>query len=302
VEEGRQALLSYFQAKGFFDVKVDAQLKKDKTDNSVLYQITKEKKHKVTAVTVSGNTQLPGSELTPHLAVEKSHLFSPGKFSDRLVRSSVKNLTAVYQSEGFSSVKVASSVVNRGGDVQVSFHVTEGPRDIVNSIVIDGDDTFPESQFAPNGLKLAAGQPYSQSHVEADRANIIAHYLEAGYLTSSFRETAAEVSKADPHHINVSVPHLRRTEGDCWRHGYAGTGPYTAALDRRGSYRESSRVSRSPSRICLSPAANSTITPASLIGQRSTPSAISRLKPAKMCLSKCMRQAGMSSPMVLALK
>jgi outer membrane protein assembly factor BamA len=203
VEEGRQALLSYFQAKGFFDVKVDAQLKKEKTDNSILYQITKEKKHKVTAVTVSGNTQLPESELTPHLAVEKSHLFSPGKFSDRLVRSSVKNLTAVYQSEGFSSVKVASSVVNRGGDVQVSFRVTEGPRDIVNSIVIDGDDTFPESKFALNGLKLAAGQPYSQSHVEADRANIIVHYLEAGYLTSSFRETATEVSKADPHHINV---------------------------------------------------------------------------------------------------
>jgi len=203
VEEGRQALLSYWQSKGFFEVKVDAQLKKGKTDNSVLYQITKEKKHKVTAVTVSGNTQLPGSELTPHLAVEKSHLFSPGKFSDRLVRSSVKNLTAVYQSEGFSSVSVAPSVLKRDGDVQVSFRVTEGPRDIVNSIVIDGDDTFPESRFAPNGLKLAAGQPYSQSHVEADRANIIAHYLEAGYLTSSFRETAAEVSKADPHRINV---------------------------------------------------------------------------------------------------
>jgi outer membrane protein assembly factor BamA len=119
------------------------------------------------------------------------------------VRSSVNNLTAVYRSEGFSSVKVASSVVNRGGDIQVSFRVTEGPRDIVNSIVIDGADTFPETQFAPAGLKLAAGQPYSQSHVEADRANIISHYLQAGYLTSSFRETATAVSKADPHRINV---------------------------------------------------------------------------------------------------
>jgi outer membrane protein assembly factor BamA len=203
VEEGRQALISYFQAKGFFDAKVDAQLKGDKTSNSIVYQITKNKKHKVVEVTVSGNAQLPGSDLTPHLSVEKSHWFSPGKFSDRLVRSSVKNLTAVYQSEGFSSVKVASSVVNLGGDIRVSFRVTEGPRDIVNSIVVEGADTFPESKFAPGGLKLAAGQPYSQSHVEADRANIIAHYLQAGYLTSSFRETATEVSKADPHHINV---------------------------------------------------------------------------------------------------
>jgi outer membrane protein insertion porin family len=203
VEEGRQALMSYFQAKGFFEIKVDAQLKKDKADNSVVYQITKEKKHKVAAVTVSGNTHLPGSDLTPHLSVTKSHLFSPGNFSDRLVRSSVDNLTAVYRSEGFSSVKVESRVVNRGGDIQVSFRVTEGPRDIVNSINIEGADTFAESQFAPGGLKLAAGQPYSQSHVEADRADIISHYLQAGYLTASFRETAAEVSKTDPHHINV---------------------------------------------------------------------------------------------------
>ena len=203
VQEGRQALMSYFQAKGFFDVQVAAQMKKDKSGNAIVYRITKEKKHKVADVTVSGNTQLPGSQLTPHLSVKKSHLFSPGDFSDRLVRSSIDNLTAVYRSEGFSSVKIESSVVNRGGDIQVSFRVTEGPRDIVNSIVIDGDRTFPQSSFAPQGLKLAAGQPYSQSHVEADRANIISHYLQAGYLVASFRETATEVSKSDPHHINV---------------------------------------------------------------------------------------------------
>jgi outer membrane protein insertion porin family len=203
VEEGRQALMSYYQAKGFFDVKVDAQLKTDKRGNAIVYRITKERKHKLTGVVISGNTQLPRSELTPHLTVEKSHLFSPGKFSDRLVRSSVNNLAAVYRSEGFSSVQVASKVTNPGGNIQVSFRVTEGPRDIVNSIRIEGADTFPESSFAPGGLKLAAGQPYSQAHVEADRANIISHYLQAGYLTSSFRETATELSKADRHRINV---------------------------------------------------------------------------------------------------
>jgi outer membrane protein insertion porin family len=203
VEEGRQALMSYFQAKGFFDVKVDAQLKTANTGKSIDYQISKEKKHKVSQVTVSGNAQLAGSDLTPHLTVEKSQLFSPGKFSDRLVRSSVNNLIAVYRSEGFSSVKITSKVMNAGGDIQVSFHVTEGPRDIVTSIKIEGADTYPEAEFAPGGLKLAAGQPYSQAHVQADRASIIAHYLQAGYLNSSFRETAAAVSKSDSHHINV---------------------------------------------------------------------------------------------------
>jgi outer membrane protein assembly factor BamA len=93
--------------------------------------------------------------------------------------------------------------VRHDGDIHVQFHVTEGSRDIVNALTIEGATTFPESQFAPNGLKVTAGQPYSQLNVESDRASIVANYLKAGYLTSSFRETATEVSKDDPHHINV---------------------------------------------------------------------------------------------------
>ena len=203
VEEGRRALISYFQAKGYFDAKVEAQLKTEPTGKTVLYQITKEKKHKVAAVELWGNSKLPASELTPHLAVTKGHLFSPGNFSQQLLRTSVNSLKAVYQSEGFSSVQVTSSVTNRGGDISVQFRVTEGPRDVVNSLTIQGNDTLPVAQIAPGGLKVAAGQAYSQAHVEADRANIVAHYLQAGYLNSSFRETATEVSKDDPHHINV---------------------------------------------------------------------------------------------------
>ncbi len=203
VQEGRQALISYYQARGLFDVSVDAELNSGNQGRSVTYKISKGKKHKVKQVSISGNTHLPASDLTPHIAVQKSHWFSSGKFSDRLVRLSANNLKAVYQSEGFSSVQVVPSVTNRGGDIEVIFRVTEGPRDVVNSLKIEGAGTFPEAQFAPGGLKLAAGQPYSQAHVEADRASIVAHYLQAGYLNSSFRETANAVSKEEPHRIDV---------------------------------------------------------------------------------------------------
>ena len=203
VEEGRLALASHFQAKGFFDVKVDAHLESATKHDSIVYRITKEKKHKVAEIKLSGNSKVPSSELTPHLAIEEKHFLSAGKFSDQLLRSSVNNLKAVYQSEGFSDVAVVPSVTDRGDDITVSFRVTEGPRDIVSSLQVEGADTFPASQYAPDGLKLAVGQPYSQAHVQADRANIVANYLRAGYLNSSFRETASEVSKNDSHHINV---------------------------------------------------------------------------------------------------
>jgi outer membrane protein insertion porin family len=203
VEEGRQALISYFQAKGYFDVDVDADLDEKNDIDTIVYQITKKKKHKVTGINILGNKQVSTDDLTSHLAVEKKHLFSPGKFSEKLVRTSVKNLQAVYQSAGFSSVQVVPDVKHHQGDITVAFKVTEGPRDVVNSLQIEGADTFPESKFAPQGLKLAVGKPYSQALVEADRTNIVANYLKAGYLTSSFRQTATVVAKNDPHHINV---------------------------------------------------------------------------------------------------
>ena len=203
VQEGRAALVSYFQKKGFFDVNVDSDFHKQDSVDTIVYTITKGKKHKVTDVSVAGNSQVKTPDLMAMVTVKKKHLFSPGDYSEQLVRASQKNLTALYESEGFSSVQVTPSVSHKDGNVMVAFHVVEGPRDIVSSLKIEGADTFPESKFAPDGLKLAVGKPYSQKLVTQDRANIVAHYLQAGYLTSSFRETANVVSKKDPHHINV---------------------------------------------------------------------------------------------------
>ena len=203
VQEGERALVTHYQSKGYFDVNVTSEMTGNDKVRRVVYHVAKQKKHKVTDVRVTGESQLKAEELEPHVAVKEKHFFSRGQFSDELVRTSAKNLKAVYQSQGFSSVQVTSSVVNHGDDIQVAFHITEGPRDIVNTLSIEGANTFPQSQFAPKGLRVAAGQPYSQANVQSDRASIVANYLKAGYLTSSFRETATQISKNDPHHINV---------------------------------------------------------------------------------------------------
>ncbi|HKD60102.1 MAG TPA: POTRA domain-containing protein [Terracidiphilus sp.] len=203
VHEGEQALASYFQAKGYFDVNVTSKMSGDASHRTVLYNVTKGRKHRVTAVRITGAKQLKESDLSPRVTVRQRRFLSRGQFSDQLVRTSVKNLTAVYQSQGFSTVQVTPSVARNNGNIEVSFHIVEGPRDIVNSLAIDGADTFPQSQFAPKGLKLAVGQPYSQANVQTDRAEIVANYLKAGYLNASFRETAAQVSKNDPHLIDV---------------------------------------------------------------------------------------------------
>lgn len=203
VQEGTQALTSYFQSKGYFDAKVTSSFQRASSGNTIVYQIEKGKKHKVEAVKIAGNRQISTDELMDHIAVQKKHLFSRGKYSAALVRTSSKNLKAVYESNGFSDVSVAPAVTLSDGNPSVLFKIDEGPRDIVNSLKVEGADTLPQSQYAPHGLKLAAGQPYSQQFVQEDRKNVLARYFELGYLTATFRETAKATSKREPHRIDV---------------------------------------------------------------------------------------------------
>jgi len=204
VQEGNRYLVSYFQSKGYFDTKVETHFQKLPSGDTILYRIVKGKKHKVEAVQLVGNKPGTTQKLLPFVSVKKAHFLSRGKYSESLVRSSANNLTNVYKSQGFSDVKVTPAVVNNGQNIRVTFHIQPGTRDVVNSLHIDGAKALTEAQFAPKGLQLAPGKPYSQKRVQTDRKNIIARYLELGYLTASFRETAKSVSKSDPHRVDVT--------------------------------------------------------------------------------------------------
>jgi outer membrane protein insertion porin family len=204
VQEGRQSLVSYYQAKGYFDAKVDASFDQKESGDTITYDITKDKKHKVASVSVSGNTYIPSAELLTHVVVEKAPIFRPGKYSEKLVRTSVKNLSAVYESEGYSTVKVVPVITKIDGNIQVTFQITEGVRDVVRAVSVEGADTVALDQVIPGGLKVKAGQPYSQKFVQADRTAILAYYLKSGYLTATFRQTAKAASKNDLHTVDVN--------------------------------------------------------------------------------------------------
>ena len=201
IQEGRQNLISHFQSKGFFDVKVDTHVQQQPNGQTVLYQITKGPRHKVKAVDIAGNQHISDEELRSVLKVGKARFFSRGQFSDKLVRTSVNNLKRVYQADGFSSVQVTPEVENRNGNIAVTFRVDEGPQDIVETLRLEGN-TVPETQLAPQGLRLAAGQPYSTKRVDEDRNQIMAQYLRFGFLNATFRQTARQIAN-DKHRLEV---------------------------------------------------------------------------------------------------
>jgi outer membrane protein insertion porin family len=211
IQEGRQNLISHFQSKGFFDVQVDAGVKPGPTGQTVFYEVTKGPRHKVKEVDIAGNRHLSENDLRGHVKVQKAGwwLLSHGKFSEKLVRTSVANLKRVYQANGFSSVQVTPEVTNEHGNIAVRFRVDEGPQDIVEARRLEGNNTVPENKLAPDGLKVTEGRPYSTKLVDEDRNQIMAQYLRLGYPNANFRATARPIDK-DPHRLEV-VYHI--TEG-----------------------------------------------------------------------------------------
>ncbi len=203
IQEGRQNLVSYFQKKGYFDTNVGVKVGKEPNGETIVYTIEKGPRHKVSAVTVAGNHTIDDDQLEPSIAVKKGGFLSHGSYSEKLVHQSVKNLEAIYQAAGFSSVKVTPQVKTEGGNIDVAFRVEEGPRDYVQTLNIVGNDTMPIAQLAPNGLKEKPGDPYSQKLVDEDRTELIAKYLQLGYLTATFREKVAIADK-DKHQLAVT--------------------------------------------------------------------------------------------------
>ncbi len=201
IQEGRQNLVSYLQSKGYFDAKVTADVQQQPSGETILYQITKGPRHKVSEVSIAGNQHLSGKELLSHVKVEKGHFFSHGQYSEHLVRTSVNNLKRLYQANGFSDVQITPQVANNNGNLVVTFRVNEGQQDIVEALHLNGN-TVPEQKLAPHGLKVTAGMPYSSKRVDEDRNEIMAQYLRMGYLNATFRETARPIG-GDKHRLEV---------------------------------------------------------------------------------------------------
>ena len=157
VQEGNQYLISYFQSKGYFDAKVESRFQKGPSGDTIVYQIVKGTKHKVEAVQLTGNRPGTSQRMMPFVTVKKAQFFSRGKYSESLVRSSTRNLTNVYKSEGFSEVKVTPAVVNNGKNVRVTFHIQPGPRDVVSSLHDSRRENLDGGPICPQGPATGPG-------------------------------------------------------------------------------------------------------------------------------------------------
>ena len=113
VEEGQRNLTDYFQKKGFYDAKVTTQFEKQPDQILLVYHIDRGKKHKVDRIFFHGNYDIPDKELLAQLTVKRSHLWTHGAVSQKLLKQSSDNIQALYRDRGYEEVKVRPQVIDR---------------------------------------------------------------------------------------------------------------------------------------------------------------------------------------------
>jgi outer membrane protein assembly factor BamA len=204
VEEGQRNLTDYFQKKGFYDAKVITNFQHQADQILVEYQIDRGRKHKVDRILFDGNHQISDKDLMAQVTVKRSHIWSHGSLSQKLLKQSADNIQALYRDQGYEDVKVTSRVLHREPRIDVAFDIQEGVQTLVEDVEVTGNQSLPyEKLTAPRGFQLRSGTPFSPRKLAEDRNRISANYLNGGYLNV---EVKASVNKSpdDPHRVTVA--------------------------------------------------------------------------------------------------
>lgn len=204
VDEGQQNLADFFQKKGYFDVKVTTTFRNEPDKVTLVYNIDKQRRHSVQEVNFRGNRHIDEDDLEPIVAVKPHRFFSKGKFSEKLLAQSIKSINAFYKDRGYEDVKVEPDVVDREPKIFVTFQITEGPQTIVDNLTLHGNTQVPGSVLAPSGgFKLRPGQPFSPKSLAGDRSNVMAAYLDRGFLNAEF-DSKVTRDPNDPTRVDIT--------------------------------------------------------------------------------------------------
>jgi outer membrane protein assembly factor BamA len=221
INEGAHNIRSYLQSKGYFDATVTHQPVRQSTDAvTALYSVNEGLEHRVDSVTVIGNKYFDEDTVLAHIGVRAANFVERhGTFSQDQVNDDVSNLTALYQGNGFSHVKVTPEIkdLELNGEtgkhklahLTVTYKIEEGEQQRIGRYDIVGANKIPEDSLRPL-LNTQVGQPYSSVNVAGDRDVVLSLYLSRGYQNAQ----VTMVQGTDPKNPNLVDVKMNIVEGE----------------------------------------------------------------------------------------
>ena len=217
LNEGSKRIRDYFQRQGYFYAKVTHTSSASSGVTHITYNVIRGPRDRIRSVAVSGNGYFGSWLLTQRLSVQPASLFIPhGTYSQALQEADVNSLTSLYQSNGFTNVKITPDIrvlstnpKTKDQDLAVTYQIVEGIQQKVGEYNIDGVTPAQLAAIRPR-LSLQSGEPYSGSNLASDRDAILGYFLDRGYDHAQVT-LQQHPAPNDPNLINVAI---RVTPGD----------------------------------------------------------------------------------------
>jgi outer membrane protein assembly complex protein YaeT len=205
--EGARNLRDYFQSQGYFEAQVEVVPQRVINDKAnVDFLVNTGRQHKLISITITGNHYFTTDVIRERMFLRTANLlqFPHGRYSENLLRRDKDSITNLYQSNGFSDVKVTSRAVDnvqgKFDTIAVFLEINEGPQYLVNNVQIDGVATLDKNKIL-NKLSSSEGQPFSEFNVAVDRNTILAQYFDNGFPHATFDWTSKPAPQ--PHRVDL---------------------------------------------------------------------------------------------------
>jgi len=189
LNEGNRNLRNYYQRQGFFSVKVDHQSPATNKDQVLIeYSVHLGQRRRIEKVEVKGNHYFNTETLKDRLTVHAANAFDRhGSYSQAMLAADVASIQAIYQSNGFSSIKVTPvtseaqpAPAGKQLPLRVVYFIDEGQQQRVASLRLNGAVQIAGSELTPI-LNTAVGQPLSPQNLAGDRDTLMTYYLSQGF-------------------------------------------------------------------------------------------------------------------------
>ncbi len=190
--EGTRNLVDYFQSQGYFDAAVEFDEQSPTPGvQRITYAVTRNARHRLVGVEITGNRFFDTATVRERLAVREAGKLRDryGRYSQKLRDNDRDAILDLYRSNGFRDVQVAATTLDdyrgRTDELGVRYEIEEGVQWTVSELHIEGASPE-ETAHLREIVQSAAGQPFSEANIAADRDSILSYFFDSGYPNATF--------------------------------------------------------------------------------------------------------------------
>ncbi|MDP9114130.1 MAG: BamA/TamA family outer membrane protein [Acidobacteriota bacterium] len=190
--EGTRNLVDYFQAQGYFDAAVDFDEQSPTAGvQRITYAVSRNARHRLVGVEITGNRFFDTATVRERLLVREAGKLRDryGRYSQKMRDNDREAILDLYRSNGFRDVLVAATTLDdyrgRTDELGVRYEIEEGVQWTVSRLEIAGASPA-DTAHLREIVQSAAGQPFSEANIAADRDAILSYFFDNGYPDATF--------------------------------------------------------------------------------------------------------------------